>query len=55
MEHDEPADPMDIGVLGPSAVMPRTDFCAHLLKKTRRRHGNPICDDDAIVVSRGSI
>jgi hypothetical protein len=34
--------------------MPRTDFCAHLLKKTRRRHGTPICDDDAIVVSLGS-
>jgi len=25
-----------------------------LLKKTRRRHGIPICDDDAIVVSLGS-
>jgi hypothetical protein len=55
MEHDEAPDPMDIGVLGPPAVMSRADLGAHLLEKTRRRHGHPPRDDDAIVVISGSI
>ena len=42
MEHDEAPDPMDVGILGPPAVVPRPNLGAHLLEKTRRRHGNPL-------------
>ena len=55
MEHDEAPDPMDVGVLSPPAVVPRADLGAYLLHQTRRRHGDPRCDDDAIVVNRESI